>query len=154
MTGIILLGLRVLAAIALYAFLGWALFLLWQSLRREALEIATRQVTPLDLLVASQADENTLLHFTSGEVVIGRDSDCECKLTHGTVSARHARLTFHHAQWWLDDLQSTNGTKLNGEKLQTPTVVVNGDTIQCGEENLTVFLKAGAQPATQEIQNE
>jgi pSer/pThr/pTyr-binding forkhead associated (FHA) protein len=145
MSGLILLGLRILAAIALYAFLGWALYLLWQSLRRNALEISSRQVTPLDLSVDAPEKENVRLHFTSSDVVIGRDMDCECKLTHGTVSARHARLTFHHTQWWLDDLQSTNGTKLNGESLQTPTVVVNGDTIKCGEITLTVILKTEAQ---------
>jgi pSer/pThr/pTyr-binding forkhead associated (FHA) protein len=145
MSGIILLGLRILAAMALYAFLGWALFLLWRSLQQDALEISSRQVTPLDLLTNSPEEENGLLHFTSTDVVIGRDIDCECKLEHGTVSARHARLTFHHNQWWLDDLQSTNGTKLNGESLQTSTVVVNGDTIKCGEATLTVILKTESQ---------
>jgi hypothetical protein len=141
MSGIILLGLRILAALALYAFLGWALFLLWRSLRQEALELSSRQVTPLDLCVEAPDEEKVTLHFTSGEVVIGRNEDCECKLKHGTVSARHSRLTFHHKQWWLDDLQSTNGTKLNDETLRTPTVVVNGDTIRCGEISLTVILK-------------
>lgn len=147
MSGLILLGLRILAAIALYAFLGWALYLLWQSLRRDSLAVSSRHVTPLELLVDSPEEENNLLHFTSSDVVIGRDIDCECKLTHGTVSARHARLTFHHSQWWLDDLQSTNGTKLNGEALQTPTVVVNGDTIKCGETTVKVILKTELQPS-------
>ncbi len=145
MSGIILLGLRILAAIALYAFLGWALFLLWRSLRQDALQLSSRQVTPLDLLIDLPQEEKVLLHFTTNDVVIGRDVDCECQLTHGTVSARHARLTFHHNQWWVDDLQSTNGTKLNGELLQTPTVVVNGDTIKCGETTLTVIIKSEAQ---------
>lgn len=145
MSGLILLGLRILAAIALYSFLGWALYLLWRSLRQDALEISSRQVTPLDLLIDSPEEENILLHFTTTDVVIGRDVDCECKLIHGTVSARHARLTFHHNQWWIDDLQSTNGTKLNGELLQTPTIVVNGDTIKCGEITLTIILKTESQ---------
>ena len=141
MSGLILLGVRILAAMALYAFLGWTLYLLWRSLRREALEISSRQVTPLELLIHSPGEESVLLHFTSSDVVIGRDIDCECKLQHGTVSARHARLTFHHNQWWIDDLQSRNGTKLNSESLQIPTVVVNGDTIKCGEITLSVILK-------------
>lgn len=148
MSGLILLGLRILATIALYAFLGWALFLLWRSLRQDALEISSRKITPLGLLIDSPEEENTLLNFTSGDLVIGRDPDCECKLTHGTVSARHARLTFHHNQWWVDDLQSTNGTKLNAEVLKIPTVVVNGDTIKCGEIVLTVILNTEAQSST------
>jgi hypothetical protein len=145
MSGLILLGLRILAAIALYAFIGWALFLLWQSLRRDAQEITSRQVKLLDLLVDAPEEKSALLHFTSGDILIGRDADCECKLTHGTVSARHARLTFHHNQWWVDDLQSTNGTKLNDESLQTSTVVVNGDAIKCGEITLTVIIKSDVQ---------
>ncbi len=148
MSGIVLLGLRILAAVSLYAFLGWALFLLWKSLRQEALEIASRRVTPLDLQIVSPEENQTVLHFTGNNVVIGRDQDCECILKHGTVSARHARLTFHHNQWWLDDLQSTNGTKLNDEVLQTPTVVVNGDTIKCGESILIVVLNTEAQLGT------
>jgi pSer/pThr/pTyr-binding forkhead associated (FHA) protein len=149
MSGIILLGLRTLAAVSLYAFLGWALFLLWKSLRQDALEIASRQVKPLSLLVVLPDEtEPVLLHFTSNDVAIGREMDCECQLQHGTVSARHARLMYHHNQWWLDDLQSTNGTKLNDELVQTPTIVVNGDTIKCGEAILTVILKTETQPGS------
>jgi hypothetical protein len=143
MSGLLLLGLRILAALALYGFLGWALFSLWRSLRQNTLEIASRQVTALSLWIAVPGEKKILEKFTGGEVIIGRDNDCECKLTHGTVSAKHARLSFHHHQWWLDDLQSKNGTKLNNEPLQTPTVIVNEDEIQCGETVLTVILKTG-----------
>jgi pSer/pThr/pTyr-binding forkhead associated (FHA) protein len=141
MSGIILLGLRILSAIALYAFLGWALFLLWRTLRKDTLEVASRKVLPLSLLIIPPGEEETFVNFTQGEISIGRDPDCECVLAHGTVSARHARLTFHHHQWWVDDLQSTNGTKLNDEPLRIPTVVANGDTIKCGQVDLTVIIK-------------
>jgi len=144
MSGLILLGLRILAAIALYSFLGWALFLSWRALQQNALELSARQATPLELLITIPGEENRLGAFSRSEIIIGRDSDCECRLTHATISARHARLNFHHSQWWVDDLQSTNGTKLNNETLQTPTVIVNGDEIQCGEAVLTVILKTKA----------
>jgi pSer/pThr/pTyr-binding forkhead associated (FHA) protein len=140
MSGVVLLGLRILLAIALYAFLGWALFLLWRTLRQDAQGVASRQVIPLGLLVSTPDTEDFLLNFTQGDIAIGRDPDCECVLTHSTVSARHARLTFHHHQWWVDDLQSTNGTKLNDEPLQMPTVVASGDTIKCGQVSLTIIL--------------
>lgn len=140
MSGFVLLGLRILSAVALYAFLGWALFLLWRSLRHDALTLASRQVTPLALLINSPDEEERLLHFTQNDIAIGRDPDCECRLLHSTVSARHARLAYHHSQWWVDDLMSTNGTKLNDEPLQMPTVVVNADAIKCGQITLTVIL--------------
>lgn len=147
MSELILLGLRILAVIALYAFLGGTLILLWRSLQQDTLALASRQVKPLDLLVSSPDEEDRLLHFIQGNVAIGRDPDCDCVLTHGTVSARHARLAFHHAQWWVDDLLSTNSTKLNDEPLQMPTVVVNGDTIKCGQITLTVIFKTEAHPS-------
>ena len=92
MSELILLGLRILAVIALYAFLGGTLILLWRSLQQDTLALASRQVKPLDLLVSSPDEEDRLLHFIQGNVAIGRDPDCDCVLTHGTVSARHARL--------------------------------------------------------------
>ena len=146
MSGIVLLGLRILAAIALYAFLGSVLFLFWRSLRHEALTLASRQVIPLDLLVCSPGEEDRVLHFDQNNVAIGRDPDCDCILVNSTVSARHARLSFHHTKWWVDDLLSTNGTKLNDEPLQMPTVVVNGDTIKCGQISLTVTITVDTNP--------
>lgn len=146
MSGIVLLGLRILSAIALYAFLGGALFLLWRSLRQEAITLASRQVTPIDLLISPPGEATYQLHFVQSNVAIGRDQDCDCILTNATVSARHAKLAFHHSQWWVDDLLSTNGTLLNDEPLHMPTVVVNGDTIKCGQVALTVKLKSDTQP--------
>jgi pSer/pThr/pTyr-binding forkhead associated (FHA) protein len=138
MSGMVLLGLRILAATALYAFLGSVLLLLWRSFKQDTLKLSSRQVIPLDLLVRSPDEEDRRLHFDQNNIAIGRDPDCDCILSNSTVSARHARLSFHHTKWWVDDLLSTNGTRLNDEPLQMPTVVVNGDTIKCGQITLTV----------------
>ncbi len=140
MSAVVLLGLRVLGAIALYAFLAWALLLLWRSLQQEALLIASRKVAPLGLRIESPDNEMIIRQFTEGDISIGRDPDCECPLEDGTISGRHARLDYHHNQWWLEDLESTNGTKLNDNTVQTPTVVLDGDTIRCGQTTLTILL--------------
>lgn len=139
-SGIALLGLRIGAAVALYAFLGWIVLLMWRSLRQEAAFLSTRKTAPLFLGLESADLGNKTLHFTGGDVSIGRDPDCECALDDATISARHARMTFHHNQWWVEDLDSRNGTSLNGELLTTPTIVVNGDTIKCGQTILKVIL--------------
>jgi pSer/pThr/pTyr-binding forkhead associated (FHA) protein len=49
-------------------------------------------------------------------------------------------LSYHHNQWWLEDLGSTNGTLLNQEKLTIPTVVISGDEFRCGETRFTITL--------------
>ena len=56
------------------------------------------------------------------------------------ISARHAHLTYHHNQWWLEDLASTNGTLLNDIRITTPTVITSGDELQCGATRLFISL--------------
>jgi pSer/pThr/pTyr-binding forkhead associated (FHA) protein len=141
MSAVLLLGLRILAAIALYAFIGWALYLLWRSLQQETVFLSSRQVSPLNLTIQTSGESSQTLHFTQGDVLIGRDPECEILLDDATISARHARLAHHHNQWWIEDLQSTNGTKLNDETVQTATIVVNGDTIRCGQTVIIVNLE-------------
>ena len=68
--------------------------------------------------------------------MIGRDTKCDVSVIDEAVSAHHARLTHHHGQWWLEDLNSTNGTFLNQEQLSTSAVVITGDHFKCGN---TVF---------------
>ncbi|MBK6645972.1 MAG: FHA domain-containing protein [Anaerolineales bacterium] len=61
-------------------------------------------------------------------------------LSNDTVSARHAHLIYHHNQWWIEDLASTNGTKLNDTPVSIPTVITSGDELQCGGISLSVSL--------------
>jgi hypothetical protein len=57
------------------------------------------------------------LDWTGGceELVIGRHPSCDVVLGDDTVSRRHALLTFRDGGWIVRDLDSTNGTRLNGE---------------------------------------
>ena len=140
MSGILLLALRILAALALYTFLGTALLLLWRSLKQEVMALSNRLVIPLVLRVQSPDELEVVYRYNQNNVIIGRNDDCDCVLAHTTVSANHARLAFHHAHWWIEDLFSTNGTILNDEILRNPTILVDGDIIKCGQISLTVNL--------------
>lgn len=51
------------------------------------------------------------------ELVIGRHPECDVVITDDTVSRRHAQLTFRDEGWVLQDLQSTNGTRLNRQRV-------------------------------------
>ncbi len=141
MSAVLLLGLRIMAAIALYFFIGWTLYLLWRSLQQETAFLASRKVTPIHLTIQTSGESSQTLRFTQGDILIGRDPECEVILDDAAASAHHARLTYHHNQWWLEDLQSTNGTRLNNEMVQTATIVVNGDTLQCGQTAIIVNLE-------------
>ena len=148
------LTLRVLLAMSLYAFLGWALYTIWYELRAQGTLLATRKIPGINLNFQVDDQSPAQEYFTQSEILIGRDSHCDLPLHDETVSVRHARLSYHHGQWWLEDLGSTNGTRLNKEKVTIPTVVINGDYIECGKASIIINLGIDAISApTQRIPN-
>jgi pSer/pThr/pTyr-binding forkhead associated (FHA) protein len=87
---------------------------------------------PIQVLLADGSQHR----FSTPEVMIGRDPACDVALDDPTVSNNHARLSYHHGQWWLEDLQSTNGTFLNGQAVSAAQVVTGGDVVRCGQVEL------------------
>jgi pSer/pThr/pTyr-binding forkhead associated (FHA) protein len=140
MSGSIVLAFRILLALALYGFLGLALWTIWLELKRTGSQVGIYKVKPirLEVQIPNQAAYNR--GFSQSEVILGRDQTCDITLVDESVSAHHAKLSFHHGQWWLEDLESTNGTRLNLDKLTTATVVTSGDEIKCGNVHLIVNL--------------
>lgn len=53
----------------------------------------------------------------SAEVVVGRHPACPVRIDHPSVSRQHARLRPQDGAWLIEDLQSANGTRLNGHPL-------------------------------------
>lgn len=147
MSGPIVLVLRVLLAASLYAFLGWALWLMWQELNRTSNRLARRRVPAIRLEVRTKKGNQTPRAFTQPEIIVGRDPLADVTIADQAVSLRHALLSFHHGQWWLDDLGSTNGTRLNRVQLTGSTVLTNGDEIKCGQARLVVRLTPDPQPS-------
>jgi len=140
MSGPIVLALRLITAFALFGFLGWALFLLWRDVQKQGLSLANRRVPGISLTVRHGSAAPILTHFAQPEIILGRDPGCDIPLMDDTVSTRHAQLTYHHGQWWLEDLESMNGTILNEMPVNMPTVITSGDEIICGATRLNVAL--------------
>jgi pSer/pThr/pTyr-binding forkhead associated (FHA) protein len=152
MSGPVLLVLRLLITASLYAFLGWALWALWRDVQQQSALLSNRKIPTISLNIRPFREEARVRHFVQPEILIGRDLAADVRDDDETLSARHARLAYHHRQWWLEDLQSTNGTFLNRERLYTPTVVVSGDQVDCGSMTLTIGLTTDSiNPPTQKI---
>jgi hypothetical protein len=71
------------------------------------------------------------------ELLLGRHPDCDVVLADPCVSRRHARLVFRGGGWIIQDLQSTNGTVLNGDRIGR-SEVQPGDHLILGRERLLV----------------
>jgi DNA-binding winged helix-turn-helix (wHTH) protein len=69
-----------------------------------------------------------------GDAVIGRDPGSQIWLDHAGVSRRHARIHIGSSteRPVLTDLGSTNGTSVNGERVDGPTTLADGDVIKVG----------------------
>ena len=153
MSGTLVLVLRILLASALYLFLCLTLWLIWQDLRRAGFQATRPKVPALRLEVRAQSSEPFYRTFSQPELTLGRDPLCELQLEDEAISARHAKFSYHHGQWWVEDLHSTNGTSLNAVRLTTATVLTDGDEVRCGKAILHVKLNVDAaipQPTTEE----
>lgn len=136
MIATLVLLLRLILAIALYAFLAWALWNLLREFKQQGDKLATQKKPDLTLSIKMDQGKENVRQFSQPQIMIGRDTKCDLSVMDEALSAHHARLTHHHGQWWLEDLNSTNGTFLNHEKLTTPAVVITGDHFKCGN---TIF---------------
>jgi pSer/pThr/pTyr-binding forkhead associated (FHA) protein len=114
--------------------------------------LASRKIPGINLNIQIEDQTPTQRFFTQSEILLGRDSHCDLPLPNDTVSVRHARLSHHHGQWWLEDLGSTNGTRLNHDLVSIPTVVINGDIVECGKASIIINLgMSTTSPPTQRI---
>jgi len=94
------------------------------------------------LTLATTIDEAQVVQtYTSSEVSVGRNLDCDLILKDDTVSGRHGRLTYQLNQWWYEDLKSTNGSWLDDLKIEEPIVVKDNDTIYCGDASFKIYIK-------------
>lgn len=72
-------------------------------------------------------------------ITIGRDKECDIAISDSKVSRQHLRIGFEAGQVLLEDLGSTNGTFVNGERVMGPTILKNGDQVHISPSTLFNF---------------
>lgn len=73
------------------------------------------------------------------QLTIGRDSTNGVAINDAEVSRKHARMMFQGGKYVLEDLGSTNGTFVNGQRLAGPVVLKPGDVISLGEQIVLMY---------------
>ena len=85
------------------------------------------------IVVTEKGGEHQRLDFDKGEVTIGRVQGNDIVLGKGNVSKRHARIVVKDGKFIIVDLNSTNGTYVNGRKITSPLVIKPTDKIYIGD---------------------
>jgi hypothetical protein len=69
---------------------------------------------------------------TGTRMLVGRAPNCDCVVPDDCVSRRHAQVWNDGGHWWLRDLGSSNGTRVNGVRVIEATEVRPGDRVNLG----------------------
>lgn len=98
------------------------------------------------LIIRTGPNEGMAFDLTKESTVMGRDVSNDIVLADTEVSRQHARISRTPSGFVFEDLGSTNGSFINGERLLAPRVLKAGDLIGLGE-NVTLTFDAVAAEA-------
>jgi len=94
------------------------------------------------LIMRSGPTPGKAFDLNKGEMYIGRDVNNDIVVNDSEVSRKHARLVLQTGGFMLEDLGSTNGTFVNGQRLMGPHILRPGEMIMFGE-NVSMAYEAG-----------
>ena len=75
--------------------------------------------------------------LSEGSNLVGRDRDCAVRIDSATVSRHHARIVVRADEATVEDLESKNGTLVNGQRVEQRVALADGDQIQVGSVTMT-----------------
>ncbi len=141
---IILLILRLVAGTLLLLFVAALFLLIRRDMALTAAQVAARRRKHGELVVIAAEDvpvELGTVYPLLPITLFGRAPANTIHLPDSYASSQHALLTLRSGRWWLEDRGSRNGTTLNGQLLEGPTVVSAGDLIGVGRVEFKVELE-------------
>ncbi len=96
---------------------------------------ALKETLPVFPAVAVLGSNPIYLSFSQeDEVVIGRSRKCALRLDSSDVSSEHVRVGVENGNFWVEDLGSTNGTFIDGERVSGRRFIATSDQIAIGAE--------------------
>ena len=98
------------------------------------------------LLITAGPDAGTS-HPLAEDAVVGRSLRADIVLSDEAASREHARLRPEGVTVVIEDLDSSNGTWVNGEQIDSPRRLEEGDVVQIGDTTMTLNMETGEQPS-------
>jgi hypothetical protein len=99
---------------------------------------AFAQSASMRLVVTEGALRGTTIPLSTSAVLIGRSPSCTLVLDDDYSSSRHARIFPQNGAWFVEDLGSTNGTYLEGRRLEAPVRVQPGEQVRIGQTTMVL----------------
>ena len=94
--------------------------------------IQDKTKSPPRLTIELPDGPKVVYEFETDSVIVGRGSDIQIRIPHPSVSLRHAELTLEDGRCFLKDLNSSNGTRINGKPINQAQLH-SGDLVEFGE---------------------
>ncbi len=95
----------------------------------------------MKLIIEDDEGHRTVIPFVRDELTIGRHEENVVRLTEKNVSRKHGKLLREQGRFFIEDLNSFTGIRVNGEKIAGKRLLREGDLIQISEYDLS--LQAG-----------
>ena len=99
------------------------------------------------LIVRTGPNPGTAFDVVKERTMMGRDVTCDVVIGDAEVSREHARLTRTPGGYVVEDLGSTNGTFVNGERIMAPRVLNSGDLVGLSENVTLTFSSTSPESA-------
>jgi hypothetical protein len=91
---------------------------------------------PRVLTISQGSQAGLSAELAGGMIMIGRGADCQLILDDDYVSTRHARVVATANGIYVEDLGSTNGSYVNGQRITAPTTITLADSVRIGKTML------------------
>jgi pSer/pThr/pTyr-binding forkhead associated (FHA) protein len=131
--------LRALLVVFLYAFLVVALYVIWREFNHNTGR-AEHNPDPAILRITNESTESTEFQLRP-VTALGRNNDNHIVIDDPFASTHHAMIVWRDQRWWIEDLESHNGTQLNDLPLTEARVLTSGDVIRIGESAFTFVMQ-------------
>ena len=143
-----------IARFGFLALLWFFIFLIVRALRRDTVEASAsapqrrrdREPSPAApqgrrrgatrLIITEGPLAGSMVPLTPTSITIGRDQNCTLVLNDSYASSHHARVFPKDGAWWLEDLNSTNGTTLAGRAVHGAVELQVGVPVRIGQTTL------------------